>query len=49
MNGEIFKQLANIPTRPFQIKYYGKYLHPSLPIVFKNFKLSPFDYDLNLS
>lgn len=49
MNGEIFKQLATIPIRRFQIKYYGKYLHLSLPILFEILKLSPFDYDLNLS
>lgn len=40
MNGEIFKQMMTIPTRPFQMIYYGMYLHLFLPILFKMLKLS---------
>lgn len=40
MNGEIFKQLMAIPTRPFQIKYYGTYLRLFHLILFKISKLS---------
>lgn len=40
MNGEIFKRLMTIPTRPFQMKYYGTYLHLFLPILFTILKLS---------
>lgn len=40
MNGEFFKQLMTIPIRPFQLKYYGTYLHLFLPVLFKILKLS---------
>lgn len=40
MNGEIFKQLMTMPTRPLEMIYYGMYLHLFLPTLFKMLKLS---------